>query len=143
MAKVYSDSPLSEDVFSNYELLFENVVDESAVFVTDANGNPVIQTGPGEAAIRLVATLNPTAKPRVVAMLGADAQKILFEGRCVDPMQIPENLLPGAKAELVIGGVKGIFVLGPVLKSSLIAVQEAIGQGIIGTWASSNHPQGT
>lgn len=143
MAEVLSNSPFSHEVFSNYELFFENVYDENATFVNDENNNPVLQASPGESTIRIVALLRPTSDPRIISMLGADPQKIPFKGRCLDPMQFPNGLLPGAQAQLEINGVSGIFVLGPVTKSVVLAVQEVLGQQIIGTWSSINHPQGT
>ena len=137
------ESPFLDDEFITYELFFNAPAKVDSEFFQDANGNPVLEASPGNAPVRLQALLRPTYDPKIIAMMGADALSSTLRGRCVNPMNLPEGLIPGCKASLTVNGVEGVFTLGPAWRSIAVSIEEAIGQRLLGTWTSTNHPEGT
>lgn len=141
MAELTSSSPFVEG-FRLYTLSFATTTNSGdSEFTEDPdNSNPILTPIGGSQPVELVATLRTTADPRVLMLVGADGIKVALKGRCVDPMEVPPGIIAGMECTLDIDGVQGVFKVGPSWHSSVIAVEEALGQTIIGTWTSVNTP---
>lgn len=66
----------------------------------------------------------------------SDRHELRFEGRCIDPPQLPPSLLPGTKATAVIGNLQGDFELLPTGQSPYQAVTDVLGAKLKGIFSN-------
>lgn len=132
-----TNSPFIEG-FTLFELEFGVPRQDDGAADDNEFGNPDL-TPPSETdPVNVTVTLRTTSDPKVLNLVGADATKVALKGRCVDPMTLPSGIVPGASCALEMNGVIGRFTLGPTWPSSVPAVEEALGQQIVGTWTSGS-----
>lgn len=62
---------------------------------------------------------------------GGQDNVIELEGRCIEPATLPLDILPGARAAAVIGGVEGEFYIEATIPSAF-GVDRALGGKISG-----------
>ena len=120
-------SPFAGGVFTLTDLAFTTPDGGSTL---DEFGNPV----PTSVTLTVTAYLKPTSDPRLVALAGADQAMVTLRGRCVTPMTLPLTLQAGSLASATIRGRPGVFKLAPPWPASIQAVEDALGEPILGAW---------
>ena len=75
---------------------------------------------------------NRTADP--LSAFGESLEKARLKGYCVEPMLLPDEVLPGMVAEAVITGVPGRFEIALTPRNPVHTVRTAIGDQIEGVF---------
>ncbi len=116
--------------FANATLTFQRAIGPASI---DALGNSSAPTGDWVLSAYLK-EVNSTAKNQQPWEGGQD-NVVRVEGRCVEPAALPADIVPGVKAEAIISGFVGEFILEATLPSPL-GVDELLGAKIKGRFVS-------
>jgi dissimilatory sulfite reductase (desulfoviridin) alpha/beta subunit len=120
-------SPFLGGVYALHDLTF--IVYGPPYVVNPATGNDE----PTESAVVVRCKLKE-ANASLRAQLGVDEQELLLEGRCVEPMALPDGVVAGSIAALAVGGRVGRARLLPQLVASIPAVEAALGKRVLLAW---------
>lgn len=99
----------------------------------DDDGNLVLVPQTVDLVVQLEATTNGQIRDQV----GADANTLALEGRCLDPVRFPDGVKPGATASLAIEGTVGTLTILPWYAGQHTKVVDKLGQRFAAKWVAA------